>query len=71
MKPRAEMAELTGAVLAEEARRRADQAARDAEAVLPDDLLPGVGDAPMTFREGLRAGGFAMVAGAVRAQRDR
>ena len=56
------MAELTGAVLAEEARRRADQEARDAEAVLPDDLLPGVGDAPMTFREGLRAGGFAMVA---------
>ena len=62
VKPRAEMAELTEAVLAEEARRRADQAARDADTVLPDDLLPGVGDAPMTFREGLRAGGFAMVA---------
>ena len=62
VKPRGEMAELTEAVLAEEARRRADQAARDADTVLPDDLLPGVGDAPMTFREGLRAGGFAMVA---------
>ena len=62
VKRRAEVAELTGAVLAEEARRRADQQARDADAVLPDDLLPGVGDAPMTFREGLRAGGVAMVA---------
>ena len=62
VKRRAEVAELTGAVLAEEARRRADQQARDADAVLPDDLLPGVGDAPMTFREGLRAGGAAMVA---------
>ena len=61
MKRRAEVAELTGAVLAEEARRRADQQARDADTVLPDDLLPGVGDAPMTFREGLRAGGAAMV----------
>lgn len=61
MKPRAEVAELTGAVLAEEARRRADQQARDADTVLPDDLLPGVGDAPMTFREGLKAGGAAMV----------
>lgn len=61
MKQRAEVAELTGAVLAEEARRRADQQARDADTVLPDDLLPGVGDAPMTFREGLKAGGAAMV----------
>ena len=61
MKRRAEVAELTGAVLAEEARRRADQQARDADTVLPDDLLPGVGDAPMTFREGLKAGGAAMV----------
>ena len=61
VKRRAEVAELTGAVLAEEARRRADQQARDADTVLPDDLLPGVGDAPMTFREGLRAGGAAMV----------
>ncbi len=62
MKPRAEVADLTGAVLSEEARRRADQRARDAETVLPDDLLPGVGDAPMTFREGLRAGGVSMAA---------
>ena len=55
-------AELAAAILDEEARRRAEQAERDAETVRPDDLLPGVGDAPMTLREGLRAGGKATVA---------
>ena len=53
------VADLAGAILDEEAKRRAEQAERDAETVLPDDLLPGVGDEPMTLREGLRAGGKA------------
>ena len=60
--PEPSVADLAGAILEEEARRRVEQAERDAETVLPDDLLPGVGDAPMTLREGLRAGGKATVA---------
>ena len=56
------VADLAGAILDEEARRRADQAERDAETILPDDLLPGVGDKPMTLREGLRVGGASMLA---------
>ena len=58
----ASASELSAAILDEEARRRAEQAERDAATVLPDDLLPGVGDAPMTLRDGLRAGGRSMVA---------
>ena len=54
-------AELAAAILDEEARRRAAQVERDAETVLPDDLLPGVGDKPMTLREGLRTGGKSML----------
>ncbi len=61
MKPETEAAALAEAVLSEEAKRQAEQHARDAETVLPDDLLPGVGDTPMTLREGLRAGGTSMV----------
>ena len=53
--------ELAAAILDEEARRRAAQAERDAQTVLPDDLLPGVGDEPMTLREGLRTGGKSML----------
>ena len=54
--------ELSAAILDEEARRRAEQAERDAETILPNDLLPGVGGTPMTLREGLREGGRATVA---------
>ena len=49
--PQPTAAELTTAILDEEAKRRAEQAERDALTVLPDDLLPGVGDEPMTLRE--------------------
>ena len=59
--PAPSAAELAAAILDEEARRRAVQAERDAETVLPDDLLPGVGDEPMTLREGLRTGGTSML----------
>ncbi len=59
--PEPSVAELAAAILDEEAKRRAEQADRDAETVLPDDLLPGVGDEPMTLREGLRVGGTTML----------
>jgi len=48
---------LAAAVLDEEAKRQAMQAERDQAVVLPDDLLPGVGDDPMPLREALRTGG--------------
>jgi len=54
-------AELAEEILTEELSPRAEQAERDPEAVLPDDLLPGVGAEPMTLRESLRAGGRATV----------
>ena len=59
--PAPSVAELAAAILDEEANRRVAQAERDAETVLPDDLLPGVGDEPMTLREGLRTGGKSML----------
>ena len=59
--PEPSVADLAGAILDEEAKRRAEQAERDAETVLPDDLLPGVGDEPMTLREGLKVGGTSML----------
>jgi ABC-type branched-subunit amino acid transport system ATPase component/predicted MFS family arabinose efflux permease len=54
-------AALASAVLAEEAKRQEEQAARSAVTILPDDLLPGVGAAQMTMRETLHAGGASMV----------
>ena len=52
---------LTAVVLREEEVRRDAQAESEAEEVLPDDLLPGVGGEVMPLREGLRAGGTAMI----------
>lgn len=54
-------AALTSAIFEGEEARRADQTARNADVVLPDDLLPGVDDEPMSFREALRSGGVRMV----------
>ncbi|HEY7134394.1 MAG TPA: ATP-binding protein [Acidimicrobiia bacterium] len=48
-------AELTGLVLGEEAARR--RASSSEEVVLPDDMLPGVGDDPIRITDALRAGG--------------
>lgn len=54
-------AQLAAAVLDEEARRQAVQTERDTEVILPDDLLPGVGDDPMTLRGAIAAGGASTV----------
>ena len=53
-------AALAAAVLDEEAKRQAEQAEREAGVVLPDDLLPGVGDEPMSLREAFAVGGKGM-----------
>ncbi len=53
--------ELAQAVLVEEARRQASEAERDEQVILPDDLLPGVGDDPMSLKEALASGGKSMV----------
>jgi ABC-type branched-subunit amino acid transport system ATPase component/sugar phosphate permease len=54
-------AALAAAVLAEEAKRQEEQAARSEVTVLPDDLLPGVGAEPMSLRETIKVGGSSMV----------
>ncbi len=54
-------AALVATVLDEEAKRQAEQAARSAEKVLPDDLLPGVGAEQMSFREAIDHGGWFMM----------
>ncbi len=55
--PVEEAASLAAAVLDEEAKRQARQAERDEMVVLPDDLLPGVGDEAMSLPEALKVGG--------------
>ena len=52
---------LAAAVLDEEARRQIEQAERDKAVMFPDDLLPGVGDEPMTLREAMIVGGKTTV----------
>jgi ABC-type branched-subunit amino acid transport system ATPase component/sugar phosphate permease len=59
--PASDPAALAGAVLDEEAKRQAEQAARSEVTVLPDDLLPGVGAEQMPLKETLRVGGPAMI----------
>lgn len=54
-------AALTAAVLTEEAKRQDEQAARSEVVVLPDDLLPGVGEEQMPLGDALRTGGRSMV----------
>ena len=44
-----------------QARRQIEQAERDKAVVFPDDLLPGVGDEPMTLREAMSIGGKTTV----------
>ena len=56
-----DIASLAGAVLDEEAKRQAAQSQRDAGVVLPDDLLPGVGDDPMSLKDAMAVGGKSMV----------
>ncbi len=54
-------ADLAAAVLAEESKRRATQAERDARTILPDDLLPGVGDEQVSLKDALATGGVTML----------
>jgi ABC-type branched-subunit amino acid transport system ATPase component/predicted MFS family arabinose efflux permease len=53
--PAADVSALTATVLDEEARRQGE--ATPEQVVLPDDLLPGVGDETMSLGAALRAGG--------------
>ncbi|GMU77603.1 MAG: hypothetical protein AMXMBFR46_04020 [Acidimicrobiia bacterium] len=56
----AQAAQLATAVLDAEAEREAAQARSREQVLFADDLLPGVGDEPMTLREGLAKGGNAI-----------
>ncbi|MFN8087354.1 MAG: MFS transporter, partial [Microbacterium sp.] len=56
----AQAADLAVAVLDAEAEREAAQARSREQVLFADDLLPGVGDEPITLREGLRTGGSAI-----------
>jgi len=53
-------ASLAAAVLDEEAARQEAQARAKEQVLFPDDMLPGVDSAPVTFREGLAKGGALM-----------
>ncbi|GAA4990766.1 hypothetical protein GCM10023205_73050 [Yinghuangia aomiensis] len=55
----ASAAGLAAGLVDAEAERQAHQAAAQRQVVFADDLLPGVGDAQLTLREGLAAGGSA------------
>ena len=52
------MRSLTSVIFEEETQRQQAQQEAEADIVLPDDLLPGVGGKAMSLQEGFRAGGF-------------
>ncbi|MCU0274669.1 MAG: ATP-binding protein [Acidimicrobiales bacterium] len=52
------MRSLTSVIFEEETQRQQAQQEAEADVVLPDDLLPGVGGKAMSLQEGFRAGGF-------------
>ncbi len=58
---RDELAGLTRNLLDEQSRREAEAEAAERVHVRAEEELPGVGDAPMSFREGVRAGGFGVI----------
>jgi ABC-type branched-subunit amino acid transport system ATPase component/predicted MFS family arabinose efflux permease len=51
---------LAASILDEEQARQEELASESQETILPDDLLPGVGEDEMSMRQGLRIGGFTM-----------
>ena len=53
-------ASISAAILEEEEARKAALEKATAETILPDDLLPGVGDEEMSFKEGVEKGGVSM-----------
>jgi|DEB0MinimDraft_10_1074344.scaffolds.fasta_scaffold00900_2 ABC-type branched-subunit amino acid transport system ATPase component/predicted MFS family arabinose efflux permease len=55
--PRVDAASLAASVLDEEARRQEEQSQREQQVLLPDDLLPGVGDEAMSLRDAMNVGG--------------
>ena len=58
----ADFAGLTQAVLEEQASREAAAAEADELEIRADEELPGVGDEPMSFKEGVAAGGVGVIA---------
>jgi len=58
---RTDAASISATILEEEEARREALEKAYADTVLPDDLLPGVGDEEMTFREGIHKGGKSMM----------
>ena len=54
-------ASLAENILEEEAKRQEELKKKDSDIILPDDLLPGVGEKPLTLKEGVRAGGLQMM----------
>ena len=53
-------ASISATILEEEEARKSALEEATAETILPDDLLPGVGDEEMTFKEGVQKGGISM-----------